>query len=289
MHCILSFFLWIGSPVRFKTVYLVIWPTPQNDTPEPELTGSWYVTPSLPQRSYQGEALFTDNITNKGLKALFTDDVTNKGLKALFTDDITNKGLKALFTDDITNKRLKALFTDDIINKGLILSSRHIQLYVRSEYGKMRWTELGRQFSSLTDWVVGAREGRGRALGTIQQRSSSGLFCRRPLWTALAWKGMSSFWCCPSNISSADHGVAHPSRCPEGWFWRGCRGVWHARTMQASVSWQLPELWTHKEVDLSPHLVVDLVLQVGDTEKFPHALVFQSLDDFFLSQHGRNS
>ena len=32
-----------------------------------------------------------------------------------------------------------------------------------------------------------------------------------------------------------------PSRWPEGWFSRGCRGVWHARTMQVSVSWQLPE------------------------------------------------
>ena len=25
----------------------------------------------------------------------------------------------------------------------------------------------------------------------------------------------------------SDHGVAHPSRCPKGWFWRGCRGVRH--------------------------------------------------------------
>ena len=31
-------------------------------------------------------------------------------------------------------------------------------------------------------------------------------------------------------------------------------------------------LWTHKEVDLAPHPVVVLVLQVGDAEKFPHAL-----------------
>ena len=27
--------------------------------------------------------------------------------------------------------------------------------------------------------------------------------------------------------------------------------------------------WTHKEVDLASHLVVGLVLQVGDAEKFP--------------------
>ena len=26
-------------------------------------------------------------------------------------------------------------------------------------------------------------------------------------------------------------------------------------------------LWTHKEVDLAPHPVVGLVLQIGDTEK----------------------
>ena len=41
-------------------------------------------------------------------------------------------------------------------------------------------------------------------------------------------------------------------------------------------------LWTHKEIDLAPHPVVGLELQVGDTEKFPHALSFESLDPFFF-------
>ena len=36
-------------------------------------------------------------------------------------------------------------------------------------------------------------------------------------------------------------------------------------------------LWTHKDVDLAPHPVVGLVFQVGDTEKFSHALGFESL------------
>ena len=36
---------------------------------------------------------------------------------------------------------------------------------------------------------------------------SSSLFCRRPLWAALAWTGTSTLWCCPSSISSANHGV----------------------------------------------------------------------------------
>ena len=46
-------------------------------------------------------------------------------------------------------------------------------------------------------------------------------------------------------------------------------------------------LWTHKEVDLAPHLVVGLVLQVGDRKKFPQALGFESLDPFFrVSKQG---
>ena len=46
-------------------------------------------------------------------------------------------------------------------------------------------------------------------------------------------------------------------------------------------------LWTHKEVDLAPHPVVGLVLQVGHTEKFPPALVFESLDPFLrVSKQG---
>ena len=40
-------------------------------------------------------------------------------------------------------------------------------------------------------------------------------------------------------------------------------------------------LWTHNEVDLALHPVIGLVLQVGDTEKFPQALGFKSLDPIF--------
>ena len=43
-------------------------------------------------------------------------------------------------------------------------------------------------------------------------------------------------------------------------------------------------LWTHEEVDLAPHPVVGLVLQVGNVEKFPQAPEFESLDPFFQSQ-----
>ena len=38
--------------------------------------------------------------------------------------------------------------------------------------------------------------------------------------------------------------------------------------------------WTHKGVELAPHPVVGLVLQVRDAEKFPQALGFEDLDPF---------
>ena len=41
-------------------------------------------------------------------------------------------------------------------------------------------------------------------------------------------------------------------------------------------------LWTHNEVDLAPHPVVGLVLQVGDAKKLPQALSFEGLDPFFF-------
>ena len=70
------------------------------------------------------------------------------------------------------------------------------------------------------------RLGRLGTQETIQQRSFSSLFCSLSLsWAVLSWKGTSTLWHCPSSISSADHSDAHPPRCLEGWFWRGCRGV----------------------------------------------------------------
>ena len=45
-------------------------------------------------------------------------------------------------------------------------------------------------------------------------------------------------------------------------------------------------LQTPKEVDLAPHPVVGLLLQVENTEKFPHALGFENLDfRMMLSRH----
>ena len=38
--------------------------------------------------------------------------------------------------------------------------------------------------------------------------------------------------------------------------------------------------WTHKEVDLAPHSVVGLVLQVGDKAKSSETLGLESLDPF---------
>ena len=75
---------------------------------------------------------------------------------------------------------------------------------------------------SSVPWLIGSSGG--------HERRFSGdplpvFFCKSPLWAVLAWAGMSTLWYCPSSISSADHSV---TRCSEGWFWRGCHGVWHA-------------------------------------------------------------
>ena len=40
----------------------------------------------------------------------------------------------------------------------------------------------------------------------------------------------------------------------------------------------------HNGVDLAPHPVIGLVLQVGVAEKFPQAFGFESLDPSFFSQ-----
>ena len=119
---------------------------------------------------------------------------------------------------------------------------------------KMNWTELLRpnmtiavngalnretfqnecrslQFRPLPDWAV-----RG-TWGTIQQRAPC-LWCRRTLWAVLARAGMSTFWHCLSSIIVLCRTRRPPSsKVPEGWFWRGCHGVWHALTIRISVSW----------------------------------------------------
>ena len=98
------------------------------------------------------------------------------------------------------------------------------------------------QFSPVP-WPIGWSRGHE---GMIQQRPSSSLFSRRPLRVVLAWKDMSTLWCCPSSISFAHHSVADPW-CPESWFWRGYHGMGHAQSMQVSIFWQLPE-----EVPVNP-------------------------------------
>ena len=65
--------------------------------------------------------------------------------------------------------------------------------------------------------------------------SSSRLLCRRPLWTFLAWAGMSTLWCYPFRIFSATQGALKVG------FGESVAAVWHFRTMRVSVYWRLPE------------------------------------------------
>ena len=82
---------------------------------------------------------------------------------------------------------------------------------------------------------------------------------------------MSTLWHYPSRTSPADQGVAHPPRCMEGWLWSGwlswcvtCSNHMSFRLLAVAKRF----LWTHKEVDLAPHAIRSLVLQVGDKDKF---------------------
>ena len=58
-------------------------------------------------------------------------------------------------------------------------------------------------------------------------------------------------------------------------------------TFPSLDSYQKRFLWTNKKVDLAPHPVVGLMLQVGYAEKFPQTLGFEGLDPFLrVSEQG---
>ena len=60
----------------------------------------------------------------------------------------------------------------------------------------------------------------------------------------------------------------------------------HARIRLLTVAGRDSYGLIHKDVDLAPHPVVGLVLQVGDAEKCPHALGSESLDLFSRASQG---
>ena len=135
------------------------------------------------------------------------------------------------------------------------------------------------QFSPLTDQVI------WKTWWLIRQRSSSSLFCEKPLWAVLAWIRMSTLWHWPSSISSDGSIIIHPPPwCPDGF-----GGVVVVCDMSKLCecpsldSCQKRFLWSHKEVDLSLHPAAGL----RGVEKFPQALDLKSLDPFLrVSKQG---
>ena len=109
-------------------------------------------------------------------------------------------------------------------------------------------------------------------------------FLQEALASSQAWAGMSTLRCCLCNISLPS--MVSPT----------LQGALKDDFGEAVVACHLPEpcklwsldscqkrfLWTHKEVDLVPHPVIGLVLQVGDVEKFPWALTDLVLKDWIL-------
>ena len=104
-----------------------------------------------------------------------------------------------------------------------------------------------------------------------------------------------------------NHGVAHPPRCRPRRRPPAKVPITTSPTRQgalkdgfgeAVVACDMPEtckipsldscqkrfLWIYREVDLAPHPVVGLVVQVGDAEKLRQAFGFERLEPFFQSQ-----
>ena len=130
------------------------------------------------------------------------------------------------------------------------------------------------QFSPLAYWVI------RRTWWTIQQESSSSLFCRRPLWAVPAWARMSTH--CLSSTSSADQGSIHLPRLQDDFGDQGCCGTWHATWIKwVSISWHLPE-----EIPVGPQRSGSCsapscsCAQIGDAGKFNLALGLKILDPF---------
>ena len=129
------------------------------------------------------------------------------------------------------------------------------------------------QLSLLIDWVIGGTR------GTIQQRPSSSLFCRKSLWAF--WHGQ----ICPlfRDVHPAFPLPTMVSPTLQTALEDGFRETVVTCNMPGPCKFpsldicQKKFLWTHKEVDQ----IVSLVLQVGDTGEFLHALGFR-LFFFFL-------
>ena len=130
------------------------------------------------------------------------------------------------------------------------------------------------QLSLLIDWVIGGTR------GTIQQRPSSSLFCRKSLWAF--WHGQ----ICPlfRDVHPAFPLPTMVSPTLQTALEDGFRETVVTCNMPGPCKFpsldicQKKFLWTHKEVDQ----IVSLVLQVGDTGEFLHALGFR-LFFFFAS------
>ena len=114
--------------------------------------------------------------------------------------------------------------------------------------------------------------------GTIQQRSSSSLFCRREQF----WHGQG----CPlfDVVYPAFPLPTMVSPTLQGALKGGFGEAVEACDMpdpckfQSLDSCQTSFLWTQKVIDLTPHPVVGLVPQVGHAEKFSQALGLECLN-----------
>ena len=88
------------------------------------------------------------------------------------------------------------------------------------------------QFSSVQFRdSMGRRRGHEGLSAEMLFQTSFFFFLREAIVSSSGMEMEASLWRCPSSISSADRGVAHPPRCLEEWLWRASRNALHAGTM----------------------------------------------------------
>ena len=103
------------------------------------------------------------------------------------------------------------------------------------------------QLSPFTDWVVGG------TWRTIQLRSSSSLFCRRPVRAVLAWAGMSTLIVHPAFPLPTTSALTLQGALKDGFGKDVAYDMLKPCKVPSLGSFHMRFLWNHKEVDLAPY------------------------------------
>ena len=168
-------------------------------------------------------------------------------------------GFSALHAQSTVKVLTKAkLPRHQITSHSLIHCSRHSKS--EEDRGEMKLNELRRKKSEksgipstwwgMSNYILSSVQFSSVPWPSGSSRRHERRFSRDPLPVLPAGGPCEQFWHgqrCPLSdvvrpaVPLPTTASPTPPRCREGWFGRGCRGVWHTRTTHLSDSWQVPE------------------------------------------------